>query len=222
MEMLCSSETSVLTRATWRNIPEDGILHSMVILSKAMLQHTWLMHPWPQPGVTCLKTEHPPPPQVPRSQFLPCLSLRKHTGKSLQESSSQQWSSAEWNNMHDRFSYCRPTTDSVTQFNYAMQSVSASRRVHFWACARVLKHGVHVERLMWAKQWHDCTLAGGEGRGGCKETLCLLCAAVRFPLWLNALYLWPSWVWHLVVLSFICHSSTNITQQREITKYIIN
>jgi hypothetical protein len=28
MEAIHSSETTVLTRATWRNIPENGILHS--------------------------------------------------------------------------------------------------------------------------------------------------------------------------------------------------
>jgi hypothetical protein len=28
MEALCYSKTSVLTRATWRTIPEDSILHS--------------------------------------------------------------------------------------------------------------------------------------------------------------------------------------------------
>jgi hypothetical protein len=28
MEAICSSETSIITTATWRNVPEDGILHS--------------------------------------------------------------------------------------------------------------------------------------------------------------------------------------------------
>jgi hypothetical protein len=33
MEVICSSETLVLTRATWRNVPEDGILHNLSVPS---------------------------------------------------------------------------------------------------------------------------------------------------------------------------------------------
>jgi hypothetical protein len=46
MEMIYSSETSVLTRAIWHNIPEDGILqHSHIILCNESILHACLFSP---------------------------------------------------------------------------------------------------------------------------------------------------------------------------------
>jgi hypothetical protein len=42
---------------------------------------------------------------------------------------------------------------------------------------------------MWGNQRYGCTLASGEGRSSHGETFHPLYAAVRFPLWLNALYI---------------------------------
>jgi hypothetical protein len=36
MEAICSYETSVLPRAMWPNIPEDGILHPQALLLRVM------------------------------------------------------------------------------------------------------------------------------------------------------------------------------------------
>jgi hypothetical protein len=45
MQKIRSSEMSVLTRATWRHIPEDGILYAHISLSTPNFQQTLYMGP---------------------------------------------------------------------------------------------------------------------------------------------------------------------------------
>jgi hypothetical protein len=46
MEALSSSETSVLTRATWRNVTEDAILHSHCCETSILTMYALFLYIW--------------------------------------------------------------------------------------------------------------------------------------------------------------------------------
>jgi hypothetical protein len=66
MEELRSSETSVLTRATWRNIPDDGVLRKQIQFPKLCVfcylafRTKQKKTPWPLVRKRSIPTERPP------------------------------------------------------------------------------------------------------------------------------------------------------------------